>query len=718
MPDSSTLRLAGCSPTPLAHYLKALGVFRLVAEQADPNAAAWWESETFVIKSTLDYSALLQFLLGTYAPTPIVAPWNGGSGFFSASKETKSSPLRSITATTHRRLALYRDVISLAQSLISKLRLEGKPGDLDKTTLLKLCRNEFPDAVIPWIDAVYLLTNEGRKPPPLLGSGGNDGNLEFSNNFMRRLADVIDLPSGRPKDKSRMWLDAALFGTPTSSLLKDTAIGQFYPAAAGGANATAGFDADSLINPWDYILMIEGTLLFAASCVRSLGRPGPGVLAYPFTVYQVGVGYASASPQDELDKRKRMAEIWLPLWEQPCSLRELRVLFSEGKAQVGRRQAANGLDFSMALATLGVDRGISAFQRYGFQKRFGKNHLAIPLGRFLTNYRPEAELLAGIDSWLQTFIDKASRGKAPATISRALQMLERAIWDLCNLGGRSKTTAVLLALGECERALSKRSRWVADSYISPIPPLPPEWVAKTDDGSAEFRLAAALASITGKFRKKDQQVWLPLRGHLEPVRSGLRKDGTGYVQWDEDSANEVVWVEGNPVNSLNHIMHRRLVLAEQSGHACWSDLSRVKAGLAAVSAFIEGRVDFEKLASLLWGLALIDWPRFERSSWSPRPEPDLWPGAAYGLLKLCFAGQKIRNIEVPINPIIHHQANMGRGVAATAAAARRLKGSDLVPALDSAHLNGEHSRRTAASLLFPLGKKDLDFLASRVLRKK
>jgi CRISPR-associated protein Csx17 len=28
--------LAGCTPTPLANYLKALGVFRLVAEQKDP----------------------------------------------------------------------------------------------------------------------------------------------------------------------------------------------------------------------------------------------------------------------------------------------------------------------------------------------------------------------------------------------------------------------------------------------------------------------------------------------------------------------------------------------------------------------------------------------------------------------------------------------------------------------------------------------------------
>jgi len=30
--------LNGCAPVPLAHYLKALGILRLVAEQADPGA--------------------------------------------------------------------------------------------------------------------------------------------------------------------------------------------------------------------------------------------------------------------------------------------------------------------------------------------------------------------------------------------------------------------------------------------------------------------------------------------------------------------------------------------------------------------------------------------------------------------------------------------------------------------------------------------------------
>src|SRR5690349_9416668 len=80
-----TLHLAGCSPTPLAHYLKALGVLRLVSEQlpADlPRPRGAWQGETFVLHSTLDRAALEEFFLNEYRPTPILAPWNGGSGFY------------------------------------------------------------------------------------------------------------------------------------------------------------------------------------------------------------------------------------------------------------------------------------------------------------------------------------------------------------------------------------------------------------------------------------------------------------------------------------------------------------------------------------------------------------------------------------------------------------------------------------------------------------
>ena len=78
MPD---LRLAGCSPEPLAHYLKALGVLRLVSEQADPDARGFWDGDIFVLRTSLDEPALLSFFAERYAPTPLLSPWNGGSGF-------------------------------------------------------------------------------------------------------------------------------------------------------------------------------------------------------------------------------------------------------------------------------------------------------------------------------------------------------------------------------------------------------------------------------------------------------------------------------------------------------------------------------------------------------------------------------------------------------------------------------------------------------------
>ena len=80
--------LTGCSPVPLAHYLKALGIFRVVSEQADDNARGWWQDDAFRLRSSLDGEALTTFFLEQYEPTPLVAPWNGGSGFYPKDTQT------------------------------------------------------------------------------------------------------------------------------------------------------------------------------------------------------------------------------------------------------------------------------------------------------------------------------------------------------------------------------------------------------------------------------------------------------------------------------------------------------------------------------------------------------------------------------------------------------------------------------------------------------
>ena len=43
--------LRGCAPEPLIHYLKALGILRLIAEQLDPQARAAWHGDTFMLET-------------------------------------------------------------------------------------------------------------------------------------------------------------------------------------------------------------------------------------------------------------------------------------------------------------------------------------------------------------------------------------------------------------------------------------------------------------------------------------------------------------------------------------------------------------------------------------------------------------------------------------------------------------------------------------------
>ena len=45
--------LEGCAPFPLASYLKALGLIRLVAEQVDAGARGSWNRERFCLTSRL-----------------------------------------------------------------------------------------------------------------------------------------------------------------------------------------------------------------------------------------------------------------------------------------------------------------------------------------------------------------------------------------------------------------------------------------------------------------------------------------------------------------------------------------------------------------------------------------------------------------------------------------------------------------------------------------
>lgn len=717
--------LEGCCPTPLAHYLKALGILRLVAEQADPHARGFWHNDHFTLRTRLSREDLEAFFLESYRPTPIVAPWNGGSGFYPKDNKKAIDPIRTATST---RLGCYRATLEAAGVVLNRLGVSEKVSGDEKGKLLEACRGSLPEEAIDWLDAVFLLTEDGPKYPPLLGTGGNDGRLDFTNNFMQRLLDVFEPETGRPTASASSLLASALFDEP-SVALQNASIGQFMPGSAGGANAQTGFEADSLINPWDFIFMLEGASGFASAAVRKMERESTGALSYPFTVRQVGAGYASASEDDETSAR---AEMWMPLWGRPASYDEVRALFSEGRARIGHRNVRNGLDFARAVAGLGVDRGIDAFQRYGFQVRNGLSYLAVPLNRFPVHAEPRVSLIREIDTWLDRFRRRTSSNNAPSSARRALRQLETAILELCQHGDNLRMQQVLIALGRCERVMARSSRWTEEARLQPVPPLSPQWLVQCADESAELRLAASLASVWGTYGASEgHRTSVSIRRQMEPVRTWKSDDGLG-VRWDFGSDRDVVWTPAHLEEALNAVMQRRVMMAVQHGANTFPDRGRGVA-LGDIGRFIEGRIDEARLTDLLWGCILVDWTRVGPQHLPPWPvgarQP--LPGALYALLKLCFAGRPLpvsegsapsasdepdRGVEIPIVPQIHRLAATGRGARAVEQAVRRLRGSGLAPALGAFEVAGPIASRSAAALLLPISKRDLRLLATLVLR--
>ncbi len=686
------VHLQGCTPTPLASYLKALAIHRLVAEQKDPEARGWWQGEHFVLESILDEDGLKTFFLEEYRPTPIIAPWNGGSGFYPNDNKDGISVLGKCD---HSRFREYLEAISIGNETIQLLGLSEKPKDEMKAELILRLRSALPDSALAWMDAALMLTNGDVKFPPLLGTGGNDGRLDFTNNFMQRLVDVFDLPEMSAMRLSSSLLDESLFRHVSPFLSGKKAIGQFSPGQAGGPNAGNGYESDSLINPWDFIFMIEGALLFAAAATRRLGNEEPGTLAFPFTVRPRGSGQGGVSLADEAPAR---AEIWVPLWNKPASLMAVKGLFAEGRVTLGRRSVRDGLDFARSLGLLAADRGIGSFQRYAFMMRSGKAYLATPLNRFCIPREPQQDLISELDHWLWRVQTWAHGENAPNRVRSLTQRLENALFDMA--GGTGKRTAevqkVLILLGEFQDYLSTSP--AAQAKIPPLPLLSERWFLEARDNSVEFRIASALAGLQGATEHP-----LPLRVHLSPLDPDDKQPA-----WLPEGARHHyrTWHHGGLEKNLVAALEKRLLLASQEGFSDKPLGGWPGADLASIGAFLAGETDDKKIAQLMCGLAYCKTPR--HVEWGSS-EPGIIP-AAFCFLKLVATpdgqlrrcGLLTNHERLPVPTGLVRLLEAGRVGEAIRLALRQLRVVGLCSLPDIPSSAGLAGARLAAALLIPL----------------
>lgn len=729
--------LNGCAPAPLADYLKALGILRLVAEQLDPDARAFWKEDQFVLLSRVSEHELIRFFVELYEPTPIVAPWNKGSGFFAGDKV-----LQPIEASTAPRFERLRRGITAARALLGaldeadqgvrRIKDESKAKALTKTQREALKKSEeykrrlaeaerlfksLKADLIPnlrlswrgphreWMDAALVLESDGdARFPALLGTGGNDGRLDFTNNFFQRLAELFqfDAPTGDGTANCESWLKEALWGSPARVLTSGVPVGQFAPGGAGGANAGLGPDANSRLNPADFVLMLEGVMLFTAAPHRRLESNAKSRAAAPFAVGARSAGYASASPTEDSAR----GEQWVPLWSTPTTLAELRRLLAEGRAQIGSKNATEPVELSRSVARLGAARGIHSFQRFGYIERNGQSNLAVPLGRFIVPGHASTSLtcLDDLASWLQRLHRRAHDKNAPARLMLAERRVSDAVFAVIQHPDAPSWQALLEALAAIEAIQLTGSGFAA----GPIPCLRPEWIHHSDDGSAEFRLAVACALQSGTLDKHGSPVpdegvrrhWVTLH-----KRRYLTSGAVGHERLQHGSDRVLEGRSG--MADATALVTRRLIEGGQSGHGriALYALRNASASLLDLTTLVSGGVDLDRTMALARAFMAIPSSRFLKRAPSRvrRPSSGEMPDDAWLAIRLATFPLPLPNRPgISFDPAIVRRLESGDAGSALELALRKLRAAGIRPAIQLGNAPPDTARLWAAALAFPI----------------
>lgn len=695
----------GLATQPLSSYLGALGVLRMVGGQLDPSVRGSFTPRGFVLEGT-SREDLVDFVLSRWVPSPVLTPWNNASGFYPSSKGNQArEAMERLVASSEPRFALVARIIRQVRELV---RGDAAPTDEDKARFIGQLRSSLPDEALPWLDAVSVVGGEEVKMMPLLGSGGNEGVLDYSGLYLRSLTDTLLADS---PERSRRLLEAALFGETTLDLLERPA-GQFEPGSAGGFNTGPGFESKGLPNnPWAFVLLIEGTMTWASGLAsRQQGQAsGYPFAASPFTVRHVAAGYGSAGRSDD-EPAKVRGEIWMPIWEQPGSLREIERFLAEGRAEVsGRngavRRAVDSLDFADAVGALGVDRGVRGFVRYTLAKRRGDSYIALPAGRLNVDYRAEIDLLRQLDAELDVldgqFLRRFPGDGPPALLTSLRRNISEARFDVASHGGHDAMVRLVRALGALERLLAKRDPSKKPQLPRPPGGLGPDWVTACGD-STEVRLAAAIAGLAATGAAG------PFRSYVAPVDP--RQDWK-YLATSRSEA----WFGASLPKRLASVLARRLLDAakgsgrDSSRNPTWGPW---QVSLDDVGDFLEpGALDEAALDDLIYGFTWIR-HRDAEGVWRRPRNPSPPVPREYSLLKLLFlpAGLERGAERVTLTPpselvplLLASRVDDAVAAGARVLAARGLRPRRLLP---RGVVDADFGARLAAALLIPMFQVD------------
>ena len=286
-----------------------------------------------------------------------------------------------------------------------------------------------------------------------------------------------------------------------------------------------------------------------------------------------------------------------------------------------------------------------------------------------------AELVSDLDigAWLARARRFGRDGNHPASVRSAVKRLEDSLFDLLAPDSSSNAVcSVLVSIGRlCE--------WLGNSpkgrdAVPPPPLLSHQWLRRADDGSPEFRVAVALATVgLPSWRSADgsgggadsapvDSQAPPMAAHLAPLTNSSREGferGTFFHcgslrrrrRWaGTDNPPTVVWGHGGLVANMIGVLERRLVEVSIRGLSDKPFGGASFARLADIAAFLTGEFDDARCSELLAGMvwARPAWlpaaDRADRTDASDHPREKV--PFAYAALKPIFSTNRaLRRVE-------------------------------------------------------------------------
>ena len=557
------IALNGLRADSLGIYMASLGLFSLVARKW-PGVRAVWRSASFCLvggPATLEQIVAFVGEIGEENTwSRYEKPWD------QAKKADVEESRKGKGRETSRRTARWRALEAEEQSLL--------------------------------VFGAHLALDERVRMNPLLGTGGNAGQREFDRGWRKAVARIEKPPRGQTRAAFNADLKAFLDGQACKHL-GDFSGGSWFGAANKIYNhGTKQPSRKGQISPWAMALACEGLSFFAGGPSRQLGSRRQPKGAFPFVTQAMG-------PNTEDEAGGVEAEIWVPIWRQPTTVPELRLLFLRGRAEVGGKCAASSSTFAAAILSRGIDAGIAEFRRFLLLHTTSKQTF-------------ESRLAAVVP------VPRESPHDATTTVLRMITELlhilprdrqVRGRWRFAGVRGPLEQAVVSFATTPPGEGLTEQAWSLVDRVIEALVKvdrnrnfrnpgvrfrlLPGEWATqflREDPPEREGRLALAISSLAETQSSAE----------IIAYRLGVKKS---RAQWEfpESAPARRVWNDAGMNECLGSVAERRVWETLQSGAPTTPFRATVRVTLDDLHAWLSGEVDEGKVRLWLDRLCVFDW---------------------------------------------------------------------------------------------------------------